>query len=121
VSDALTVGGFVVGVLSLGLTWLIFQWTNKTDDEHQTELLDAVHDIAELLPQGQPSANLSQLSQPEQVKLLAALQQGESVVHVARSATGKGNHPWRAITNQGRVFHIYTGGRLGGVHVKELT
>jgi hypothetical protein len=120
-SDLLTVGGVVIGVVSLVLTVLIYNWTNTTDDERHAELLEAVRDVAALLPPGQPQANLGQLSQDEQTKLLGALQQGENVVHIARSATGKGNHPWRAITSLGRVLQVYTGGRRGGVHVTVVT
>jgi len=58
VSDVLTIGGVVVGVVSLVLTVLIYNWTNTTDNERHAELLEAVQDMAALLPQGQPPANL---------------------------------------------------------------
>jgi hypothetical protein len=120
-NDALTIGGFIVGAVSLALTGLIYRWTGTTDSERHEELLEAVREMAALLPPGQPPANLGQLSQDEQAKLRGALQQGENVLHVARSATGKGNHPWRAITSQGRVLQVYTGGRRGGVHLTVVT
>jgi len=118
-SDVLTVGGVVVGAVSLVLTVLIYNWTNTTDSDRHAVLLGAVRDMAALLPQGQP-ANLGQLSQDEQTELQAALRPGEFVFHIARSATGKGNNPWRALTSAKRILTVYTGGRKGGVHVKEL-
>lgn len=117
--------GFVVGGIALVLTWLIYRWTNKSDDDKHAELLDAlrtmgdaVRDLAsKTTPQ---STNLDKLTLAERAALQAQLKTDEIVVQLARSGSGKGNHPWQAATSLGRMLQIYTGGRAGGVHVRAL-
>jgi hypothetical protein len=122
---AATVLGFIAGLVSLALTILIYRWTTISDDERHAELKDALAGMRALLGELAPRApdlrdDLGQLSLAEQRELRALLQPQEEIVRVARSGSGKGNHPWQAFTTTGRVVQVYTGGRKGGVHAKVL-
>ena len=121
-----TVLGFVVGAVALVLTILIFRWTNRDDGDRHAELLDAVRTMgATVRDVGTRTtlapADLAKLSDAERSALQGLLQANEVVVRVERSGTGKGNHPWQAVTSAGRVLQVYTGGRHGGVHTSVLT
>ena len=122
-----TVLGFVVGAIALVLTFLIYRWTNTDDADRHAELLDAlqtmgatVRDLGTRTQQPLPTADLTRLSSAERSALQGMLQADEVVVRVERSGTGKGNHPWQAVTSAGRVLQVYTGGRRGGVHTNVL-
>ena len=122
---AATLLGFIVGAASLVITCLIFRWTNVSDSERHAELKGALHEMGALLKEAlskvpTTDADLSSLSTPERAERRGLLGPEERVVKLARSGSGKGNRPWQAFTNAGRVLQIYTGGRGGGVHAKVL-
>ncbi|MBU2600819.1 MAG: hypothetical protein KKA32_01435 [Actinobacteria bacterium] len=121
-----TTAGFVVGVVALVLTSLIYHWTNRTDSDRHSELTDALQvtqdAVRDLSAQVAPAeAHLGDLSAEEERSLRGLLGSGEVVVRCARSGSGKGNHPWQAVTSKGRLLQVYTGGRRGGVHASELS
>ena len=121
-----TVLGFVVGAVALVLTILIYRWTNQDDANRHAELLDAVKTMGATVEDlGKTSplspADLTKLSPAERSALHGLLQPDEIVVRVERSGTGRGNHPWQAVTSAGRLLQVYTGGRRGGVHATEVS
>lgn len=82
---------------------------------------DAVRQLVAQAQQPVPKADLSRLSDDERNALEGKLEAAEVVLKLERSGTGRGNHPWQAVTSVGRVLLVYTGGRSGGVHTRVLT
>lgn len=125
VGFAATVLGCLVGAYALLLTRRIYRWTSKADADRHAELLDAVRTMGEtvrdIITGASVPPDLTTLSDAERSALQGLLQAREHILRVKRSGTGKGNHPWQAVTSAGRVLQVYTGGRRGGVHTSVLT
>ena len=118
----LTAVGCAVGIGALIISILIYRWTTTTDDERHHGLKDALDALADVVRNQAQAANvvpvdLHSLSDAERAQVLESLEPNEVIVRLERARSGKGNHPWLAVTTHGRVLSVYSGGRRGGVHM----
>jgi hypothetical protein len=122
---AVTILGCLLGIASVWLTVLIYCWTSRKQAEYQAELTFALDELRlaraqQPGPDPTPSADLSGLPDEARERFVALLEGDERIIRLTRTGTGKGAHPWLAITTTGKVLRAYRGGRTGGWHVKVL-